>query len=316
MPTVSEPQKRLMLAAAHTPGGYGGVPQKVGLEFMHADQKVGRVGKAIGGGFGIPHMGMGMHVGHVGVPHEGGMHMGHSGMGSMVTNMGHSMTPRQHFAEGGMYMPPRPAFGEMMDYRDILNPTAGGVIQSEIPGRTDHIPTSVAANSYVIPADVVSGIGQGNTMAGARIVQEWLNPSKGPYGIPLQRHSERNTMPRPPSGNNNPGRSTVTYKPTFAAKGGKIEEPPPNLEPRAPLKKADLTHDPNEVPVIVAGGEMIIDPHVIAHHPDLGGLDPRDRNPAHYQKAIDFGHKVLDAWVKHQRNLNVKEIQKLPGPSK
>ena len=33
MPAKSPAQKRLMEAAAHTPGGYGGVPQKVGKEF-------------------------------------------------------------------------------------------------------------------------------------------------------------------------------------------------------------------------------------------------------------------------------------------
>lgn len=39
MPTVSAAQERLMQAAAHTPGGYGGVPQKVGKEFVGADKK-------------------------------------------------------------------------------------------------------------------------------------------------------------------------------------------------------------------------------------------------------------------------------------
>jgi len=33
MPFKSPAQKKLMLAAAHTPGGYGGVPQKVATKF-------------------------------------------------------------------------------------------------------------------------------------------------------------------------------------------------------------------------------------------------------------------------------------------
>ena len=37
MPSKSPAQRRLMAAAAHTPGGYGGVPQKVGKEFNRAD---------------------------------------------------------------------------------------------------------------------------------------------------------------------------------------------------------------------------------------------------------------------------------------
>lgn len=37
MPSVSPAPHRLMEAAAHTKGGYGGVPQKVGEEFDTAD---------------------------------------------------------------------------------------------------------------------------------------------------------------------------------------------------------------------------------------------------------------------------------------
>lgn len=37
MPTKSPAQKRLMEAAAHTKGGYGGVPQSVGKEFVSKD---------------------------------------------------------------------------------------------------------------------------------------------------------------------------------------------------------------------------------------------------------------------------------------
>jgi hypothetical protein len=38
MPSKSPAQHRLMEAAAHTPGGYGGVPQGVGEDFAQADQ--------------------------------------------------------------------------------------------------------------------------------------------------------------------------------------------------------------------------------------------------------------------------------------
>lgn len=38
LPSKSEAQKKLMNIAAHTPGGYGGVPQKVGEEFHQADK--------------------------------------------------------------------------------------------------------------------------------------------------------------------------------------------------------------------------------------------------------------------------------------
>ena len=42
MPSKSEAQQRLMAAAAHTKGGYGGVSESVGKEFNTADQKAGK----------------------------------------------------------------------------------------------------------------------------------------------------------------------------------------------------------------------------------------------------------------------------------
>jgi hypothetical protein len=54
MPSKSPAQHRLMEAAAHTKGGFGGVPQKVGKEFAAADKgkafKKGGVSLAVGRG--------------------------------------------------------------------------------------------------------------------------------------------------------------------------------------------------------------------------------------------------------------------------
>ncbi len=41
MPSKSPAQARLMAAAAHTKGGYGGVPQSVGRDFNQADAGTG-----------------------------------------------------------------------------------------------------------------------------------------------------------------------------------------------------------------------------------------------------------------------------------
>jgi len=58
MPSKSPAQHRLMEAAAHTKGGFGGVPQKVGKEFVKADKakpmKTGGVSLAIGRGEKLP----------------------------------------------------------------------------------------------------------------------------------------------------------------------------------------------------------------------------------------------------------------------
>jgi Domain of unknown function (DUF6321) len=51
MPSKSSAQHRLMEAAAHTKGGFGGVPQKVGKEFVNADKmKEGGTSLAVGRG--------------------------------------------------------------------------------------------------------------------------------------------------------------------------------------------------------------------------------------------------------------------------
>ena len=54
--------------------------------------------------------------------------------------------------------------------------TVSGLIRSSVPGRTDRHPISVQENSYVFPADVVSGLGQGNTEAGGALLDKILAP--------------------------------------------------------------------------------------------------------------------------------------------
>jgi hypothetical protein len=51
-------------------------------------------------------------------------------------------------------------------------PSEAGLLDSDVPGRTDQIPLSVRTDSYVVPADVVSGLGQGNTSAGAVLLDQ------------------------------------------------------------------------------------------------------------------------------------------------
>lgn len=44
-----------------------------------------------------------------------------------------------------------------------------GPIHSPVAGRTDHLPMHVPSGSYVIPADIISAMGEGNTMAGFKV---------------------------------------------------------------------------------------------------------------------------------------------------
>lgn len=63
-----------------------------------------------------------------------------------------------------------------------------GLLHSDVPGRTDQLPITVEPGAYVIPADVVSGLGQGNTYAGAQILAKLLgeeHPKFASGGAPI-----------------------------------------------------------------------------------------------------------------------------------
>lgn len=53
-----------------------------------------------------------------------------------------------------------------------LNKIHVGPIHSPVAGRTDHLPINVPSGAYVIPADIISAMGEGNTMAGFRIAND------------------------------------------------------------------------------------------------------------------------------------------------
>ena len=64
-----------------------------------------------------------------------------------------------------------------------------GYINGNTAGRADKVPAAVRANSFVIPADVVSGIGQGNSIAGAHALNSMLK--MGPFSTQKPRMSMR-----------------------------------------------------------------------------------------------------------------------------
>jgi hypothetical protein len=72
-------------------------------------------------------------------------------------------------------------------------PTSG-FLNSKIPGRTDKINANPAADSFVIPADVVSGFGEGNSLAGAHALHMAL--TTGPRGVAMPRGTRGIGMPR------------------------------------------------------------------------------------------------------------------------
>lgn len=178
-------------------------------------------------------------------------------------------------------------------------PCHKGIIHMAVGGRTDHLPMNVLEGSYVLPADIVSGLGEGNTLAGGKILDGMFSGKQGPAGsrVPEFRSSPKfpelaNKMPEDYMKYINAGRkmgqsmmgSQEKEQATPNARGGSI-----------------TSHNRRPVPIIAAGGEYVIDPDDVMNY---GGGD------------LDAGHEKLDQFVKFVRANTVKTLRKLPGPRK
>jgi hypothetical protein len=78
--------------------------------------------------------------------------------GTQMMPKGPQMMPRM--------MPPADEKQTMVDGK-----IHSGAIDSPVAGRTDHLPVHVASGSYVIPADIISAMGEGNTAAGFKVAK-------------------------------------------------------------------------------------------------------------------------------------------------
>jgi hypothetical protein len=161
-----------------------------------------------------------------GIAHRGGppriAHpMPHAGFGSLG---------RQHFASGGTTSPGVP-FNQ-------------GLLHSVVPGRTDKLPVDLPNGAYVLPADVVSGIGEGNTTAGASILDGMF--SGAPHG---ETRGPHNAMQAQVNRGYGPPMAPPSYQ---MAAGGVVAH-----EPRAKI--------------IAAGGEYVVHPDAVARigHGDI-----------------------------------------------
>jgi len=91
--------------------------------------------------------------------------------------------------------------------------THAGAIHSPVSGRTDHLPTHVASGSYVIPADIISAMGEGNTMAGFKVADRMF---PGPTGaIPMNGSSVPVVVA---------GGEYVIHPDTIASKWGSLDD--------------------------------------------------------------------------------------------
>lgn len=76
-----------------------------------------------------------------------------------------------------------------------------GPIRAKIPGRTDRLPIHVYGGSYVLPADIVSGLGEGNTDAGFAVIDKMFASNKmaaggmAKYGLVGHYHEPPSLVP-------------------------------------------------------------------------------------------------------------------------
>lgn len=163
-----------------------------------------------------------------------------------------------------------------------------GLITMAVGGRTDHIPMNVLEGSYVLPADIVSGLGEGNTLAGSKIIENMFK--SGPFGVSYP--DARFTAPKYPE--------TPSYAGFNLADMIKVN-PMPTGEKEKAGGGSVSARNLKPIPIVAAGGEYVIDPDTVRK---LGG------------GSIDKGHEFLDHFVKGARKELVKTLQKLPGPKR
>jgi hypothetical protein len=199
--------------------------------------------------------------------------------------------PPMGFASGGtLHGLPKPyALGGMLAPEGGVHMAERGLNESGFlhtagPGRGDNIGITPKMQSYVLPADVISGAGQGNSLSGAKALEGTLSGKIGPYGMPMHQPRGRHTMPSPPPAYHDPDQNWAEH-----LAGGT----------RGAMARGGTA---NRTPVEVAGGEFILSPEDVA------------RVGAHYGGDITHGHAVLDAYVKHRRKQTIRDLKGLKGP--
>ena len=202
-------------------------------------------------------------------------------------------------------------------------PAQFGLVASDVPGRTDRHNMDLPSGSYVMPADIVSGLGEGNSLAGSAVIDRMLHSA--PYGVQMPQPG-KGVMPRKDFAAGRPGAQMSGHPP--AANGADGSAPQDGGFARGgapgPAGQGDESRmlpehegwDDDKVPVVVAGGESILHPHTIAYHPSLGGLSRGPHTQAERKQALARGHAALDTFVKSRRAKDIKTLSRLPGPAK
>jgi len=124
------------------------------------------------------------------IAHGSKEHMRKPGQKGAPTAEAFKVSARTAKAEGGPFADMNYDKGDMSyvhSDQPVRHMIHEGPIHSPVAGRTDHLPMNVESGSYVIPADIISSMGEGNTMAGFKIARRmfssspYFNQQKQPY---------------------------------------------------------------------------------------------------------------------------------------
>lgn len=200
---------------------------------------------------------------------------------------------RQPMQGGGMAFA-APWF-ERQEARDIEH-TPYGFSMGTGGGRHDKNNVDVGSGSYVIPADVVSGLGEGNSLNGAKVWDSILHTM--PYGIAAPQQRRGMGPPHPP------------HDPMLAAG---IEEgiKAPPISPTVSRGGAPEPQGGEKIPIVAADGEVIVSPDDVRR---IGQTYFPPNKKATPEALTRHGHDVLDAMVKEVRGRTIKKLKDLPGP--
>ncbi|MGO8916222.1 MAG: hypothetical protein ACLQJR_09970 [Stellaceae bacterium] len=208
----------------------------------------------------------------------------------------------RHLAMGGLGVAPTPEQMGMYASRrgmgELYHP--GGFLNSPVAGRTDHLPLAVPAESHVIPADVVSGIGQGNSLNGASQLDQMFH--SGPWGVNALTSKAPSLTPKAPR----PATHLAAGGPPFANLPARSRSDFASAKARA----SGGTHE-RTTSILAAGGEYVVRPEAVA---EMGRRAKRLRPQLRHKSDLAAGHDAIDDFILRARKRTVAVTRKLPGP--
>lgn len=315
MPAESQAQQRLMGMAhayqegtlVHPSAAVRHIAERMTPQQVHdfAATKIGKLPehvkpehRARGGisGLHMPKIGSIGHIGTVHVPAVKAptMHNISPSQGTPWWSRREAAGMGRGFADGGQIgmseADPWWTRSEAHTISDI--PFQGGLIGGSGAGRTDRLPLTVPSESHVIPADVVSTLGQGATDHGGRVLWGILGPpgsepygaeGTGPHQTPIPREIRGKGPPRPP-----------------------------------PISRAFLSGEAHggivkPTSILAASGEFVATPYQVAHLGERGihaGFGKKG------ESALQVGHRLLDEMIHDVRQFQIQWLKHAPTPKK